>query len=150
MLSAMSPSHLISIDPLSNSSPPTTLDSLHSSSSRTYGPFQEPDHDDSSQSSQSQHQSESIDVEMSDSTAPSDPPSMSLQFDHLPTEIHEAILDHLFGVRGAALAAITATNSTASSWSKTLRHPRRKVLSDLALVSPIWRPLVQERIYRHS
>jgi hypothetical protein len=73
-----------------------------------------------------------------------------IQFADLPVEIHEAILDHLFGVRGSALASITPATSTASSWSRSLRHPRRKALSNLALVCSSWRPLVQERIYRHS
>lgn len=87
---------------------------------------------------------ESVEIDMTD---PADP---RLQLHGLPIEIQEAILDHLFGVRNAALGSITAETPTASTWSKSLRHPRRKVLSNLAMVSSSWRPLVQERIYRHS
>ncbi|PGG97360.1 hypothetical protein AJ79_09231 [Helicocarpus griseus UAMH5409] len=92
----------------------------------------------------------SVELEMSD-TDMSDV-SLSqprMQFEDLPIEIHEAILDHLFGVRGSTLASISPAKSSPNSWSKALRHPRRKALSDLALVSSIWHPLVQERIYRH-
>ncbi|ODH13170.1 hypothetical protein ACO22_07531 [Paracoccidioides brasiliensis] len=87
---------------------------------------------------------ETFDVEMQNSNIPS-----SMLFKNLPIEIHEAILDHLFGVRGSTLASLSPTKSTPNSWSKALRHPRRKALSDLALVCSLWRPLVQERIYRH-
>ncbi|KAK2745918.1 hypothetical protein FQN57_003531 [Myotisia sp. PD_48] len=88
------------------------------------------------------------DVEMADSYSSSEPRFIH-QFNDLPAEIHEAILDYLFGVRGSALASITTATATNSSWKKALRHPRRKELSDLALVSHPWRALVQERIYRH-
>jgi hypothetical protein len=94
-------------------------------------------------------QQESIGVEMSDPITPS-LHYTHLQFENLPAEIHEAVLDHLFGVRAATLASACPGKSSATSWSKALRHPRRKALSNLALVSPVWRPLVQERIYRHS
>ncbi|KAK2767739.1 hypothetical protein FQN54_003897 [Arachnomyces sp. PD_36] len=72
-----------------------------------------------------------------------------LRFEDLPYEIHEAILDHLFGVRASTLSTAAPANSGARCWNKALRHPRRKALSNLALVSDVWRPLVQERIYRH-
>lgn len=71
-------------------------------------------------------------------------------FDNLPIEIHEAILDCLFGERAPASATVVHRKSAARSWMRALRHPRRKVLSNLALVSEVWRPLVQARIYRHS
>ena len=74
----------------------------------------------------------------------------ALRFENLPNEIHEAILDHLFGVRASTLSTTAPANSGARCWNKALRHPRRKALSNLALVSPVWRPLIQERIYRHS
>lgn len=91
----------------------------------------------------------SIDISMSEPTSP-DCFRRSIHFVDLPNEIHESILDYLFGARGSTLASITPATSTASSWSKALRHPRRKILSDLALVTRTWRRLVQERIYRHS
>lgn len=72
-------------------------------------------------------------------------PRPELQFDNLPIEIHEAILDHLFGER----ASMSTLKSSNGSWNTALRHPRRKALSNLSLISRVWRPLVQERIYRH-
>ena len=71
-------------------------------------------------------------------------------FENLPIEIHEAILDCLFGERAPASATVTHVKSAARSWTRALRHPRRKALSDLSLISQVWRPLVQSRIYRHS
>lgn len=38
----------------------------------------------------------------------------------------------------------------ARDWSKLMRHPRRRQISDLALVTICFRILVQQRIYRHS
>lgn len=38
----------------------------------------------------------------------------------------------------------------ARDWSKLMRHPRRRQISDLALVTRCFRILVQQRIYRHS
>ncbi|WEW59621.1 hypothetical protein PRK78_005099 [Emydomyces testavorans] len=139
MLSTVPPPHLIAIDPLLKPSPPTTLETHPSEPCIT---FQTP-HQFNISSDSFVSQPESVELEMSDLDY------TPLQFEDLPTEIHEAVLDHLFGVRGAALASVTPASSTASSWSKTLRHPRRKALADLALVSRTWRPLVQERIYRH-
>ncbi|KAL2268208.1 hypothetical protein VTJ83DRAFT_3054 [Remersonia thermophila] len=75
--------------------------------------------------------------------APAEPsPNMSLSY--LPAEIHECILDHLFGFRVSA-----ASKSSITRWGTALRHPRRRELSELALVSPAWRVMIQERLYRH-
>jgi hypothetical protein len=79
----------------------------------------------------------------------SQPYQSGVRFHDLPAEVHEAILDHLFGERVSALT-MGAPGKSARNWSRCLRHPRRKVLSDLALISPVWRVLVQDRIYRHS
>lgn len=68
----------------------------------------------------------------------------------LPVEIHEAILDHLFGVRASTSSGAAKGSQATRGWSNVLRHPRRKQLSNLGLVSPLWRRLVQERLYRHS
>ncbi|KAH8887325.1 hypothetical protein GQ53DRAFT_656122 [Thozetella sp. PMI_491] len=62
----------------------------------------------------------------------------------LPAEIHECILDHLFGFRVSP-----TSKSSVTRWGTALRHSRRKELSELALVSTIWRTLIQERLYRH-
>lgn len=70
--------------------------------------------------------------------------------DDLPPEILGTILDHLLG----HLASISSTRSystpqASKSVASVMRHPRRKALSDIALVSRVWRKPVQERIYRH-
>lgn len=97
----------------------------------------------------------SVDTEMEDSQMSPEqelrPQSRpELRFENLPIEIHEAILDHLFGERASTFTTASPGKASARSWSKALRHPRRKALSNLALISPVWRPLVQSRIYRHS
>lgn len=63
----------------------------------------------------------------------------------LPPELQESILDHVVGSLGTQKSSIGPRN-----WSNAMRHPRRRQLSDLALVSKTWRPLIQERLYRHS
>ncbi|KAG6005220.1 hypothetical protein E4U21_000349 [Claviceps maximensis] len=72
------------------------------------------------------------------------------KFDDLPTEVHEAILDHLFGycISPTSSSAMRISSLT-RSWSSALRHCRRRELADLALVNPTWRVLVQQRLYRH-
>ncbi|KAH8429049.1 uncharacterized protein LDX57_006720 [Aspergillus melleus] len=94
-----------------------------------------------------------IDTEMDEAVLQIDPVETSdqpdLRFEDLPIEIHEAILDYLFGERTSALTTAGPGKSSARSWNKSLRHPRRKALSNLSLISPVWRSLVQERIYRH-
>ncbi|KAL4734818.1 hypothetical protein BDV11DRAFT_46247 [Aspergillus similis] len=71
-----------------------------------------------------------------------------VRFEHLPVEIHETILDYLFGERTSTFTGARG-KSSAQSWHKSLRHPRRKALSNLALIWSVWRILVQDRIYRH-
>lgn len=78
------------------------------------------------------------------STETSKLPKMT--FSRLPTEIHELVLDHLFGVRSS-----TASNASVSrGWSTALRHSRRRQLSDVALVNRAYRELVQGRLFKHS
>lgn len=74
------------------------------------------------------------------------PPASQLGvgLDDLPAEITECILDHLFGFRVS-----TQSKSSIMRWGTALRHPRRRELSEFALVSPTWRVLIQERLYRH-
>lgn len=68
----------------------------------------------------------------------------------LPTEIHECILDHLFGVRASASSRTAAGKmKILRSWGTVLRHSRRREVSELALVSKQWRDLIQDRLYRH-
>ncbi|RAK71399.1 uncharacterized protein BO72DRAFT_453745 [Aspergillus fijiensis CBS 313.89] len=72
----------------------------------------------------------------------------AIRFEDLPIEIHEAVLDYLFGERASAFTSCTWGKS-ARSWNRSLRHPRRKALSNLSLITRVWRELVQDRIYRH-
>lgn len=68
----------------------------------------------------------------------------------LPAEIHECVLDHLFGYRVSTTSKSSlGMPSVTRSWGTALRHSRRKELSALALVSSVWRVLIQERLYRH-
>ncbi|KAK4201737.1 hypothetical protein QBC40DRAFT_51917 [Triangularia verruculosa] len=76
--------------------------------------------------------------------APVDSHTAGLSLSHLPAEIHECILDHLFGFRVS-----TSSKSSITRWGTALRHPRRKELSELSRVSRTWRVLIQERLYRH-
>lgn len=73
-------------------------------------------------------------------------PASKLTFSRLPTEIHELILDHLFGIR----ASTVNTTSLSRGWSTALRHSRRRQLSDVALISRNYRELVQRRLFKHS
>jgi hypothetical protein len=68
----------------------------------------------------------------------------------LPLEIQGLILDYLFGDLHSVTSTSTSLQSGGTRVSSAMRHPRRKALTDVALVSPTWRELVQERIYRHS
>jgi hypothetical protein len=71
-------------------------------------------------------------------------------FKELPIEVHEAILDHLFGYRVSTTSgsSMKVTNIT-RSWGTALRHSRRRELTRLSLVSQTWRILIQQRLYRH-
>ncbi|KAL1900428.1 hypothetical protein Cpir12675_000894 [Ceratocystis pirilliformis] len=71
-------------------------------------------------------------------------------FSRLPVEIHEEILDYVFGSQPAAQPCLAGGfNSIAASWNISTRRFTRRDISDLALVSRVWRDLVQSRIYRH-
>lgn len=70
-----------------------------------------------------------------------------LSLDSLPLEIQGKIMDWIFGDMHSVNAGSTSLRG--KSVSSLMRHPRRKAVSDLALVSPDWRDMVQERIYRH-
>jgi hypothetical protein len=69
----------------------------------------------------------------------------------LPLEIHDCILDHLFGQRSSAASRTTGTGKSKilRSWGTALRHSRRREVAELSLVSGKWRQLVQDRLYRH-
>lgn len=78
------------------------------------------------------------------------PAQSGIQFVNLPVEIHEIILDHIFGKKASAGNHTAYGESSAQNWTKALHHPRRKALSNLALTCRVWTGLVQNRIYRHS
>ncbi|KAL8946041.1 MAG: hypothetical protein Q9222_007507 [Ikaeria aurantiellina] len=67
----------------------------------------------------------------------------------LPVEVQEGIIDNLAGHIIGIIPASPASTCGSRNWSTAMRHPRRKQLSDLALVSRTWRRLIQERLYRH-
>ena len=68
----------------------------------------------------------------------------------LPLEIQEEIIDYTHGVLGSASCTKWRSGYGLRNWSTLMRHPRRKHLSDLALVSRTWRILIQQRLYRHG
>ncbi|RDA93251.1 hypothetical protein CP533_6489 [Ophiocordyceps camponoti-saundersi (nom. inval.)] len=77
-------------------------------------------------------------------------PSRVTHFNELPMEVHEAIVDHLFGFRIAPTCSTAMRiSSLTKSWSTALRHSRRRELADLALVNKKWTYLIQQRLYRH-
>ncbi|KAH8594628.1 hypothetical protein B0O99DRAFT_513296 [Bisporella sp. PMI_857] len=69
----------------------------------------------------------------------------------LPLEIQERILDYLVGFRKPVTSNTARSKDTKAlrNWGNELRHSRRREVSELALVSKKWRPLVQDRLYRH-
>ncbi|KAJ5355590.1 hypothetical protein N7517_010199 [Penicillium concentricum] len=77
------------------------------------------------------------------------PAQSGIKFVNLPVEIHEIILDQIFGKRASAGNHAAYGKSSTQKWTKALHHPRRKALSNLALTCRVWTGLVQSRIYRH-
>ena len=68
----------------------------------------------------------------------------------LPPEILEAIVGHVVGHLGSISSDPSGPQHSVRNWNAIMRHPRRKNVADLALVSEVWRRLIQERVYRHS
>lgn len=79
----------------------------------------------------------------------------SSPFRVLPIEIHERILDYLFGIRNPVTARVKTTREQVKdtkalrNWGNELRHSRRREVSELSLVCGMWRSLIQDRLYRH-
>ncbi|CAF9932342.1 hypothetical protein IMSHALPRED_008865 [Imshaugia aleurites] len=67
----------------------------------------------------------------------------------LPPEILEGIVGHVIGHLGSITSDPSGPQHSVRNWNAIMRHPRRKKVADLALVSDTWRRLVQERVYRH-
>lgn len=78
---------------------------------------------------------------------PNDPPTDARKnrLSDLPTEVQERVMDYLAGPLGSA-----SSGNASRNWNHAMRHPRRKQLTQLALVCPLWRAMVQERVFRHS
>ncbi|KAL3446719.1 hypothetical protein BJX65DRAFT_107622 [Aspergillus insuetus] len=155
ILSAIPPPRPVSVNALARAS--SLSDTLPCSKSTRSTSAEIPTHDGPSAApvgpvclgwAQSPVDTEMEDVQLAEAPLPLMRRS-EIQFEHLPVEIHETILDYLFGERTSALSTSAGGKSPARSWNKSLRHPRRKALSNLALISPVWRVLVQDRIYRH-
>ena len=68
----------------------------------------------------------------------------------LPPEVLEAILGHVVGHLNSIMSDPSDPQHNVRNWNAVMRHPRRKNVADLALVSVTWRRLIQERVYRHS
>lgn len=68
----------------------------------------------------------------------------------LPPEILEGVIGHVVGHLGSTSSDPLGPQHNARNWNTIMRHPRRKKVADLALVSETWRGLIQERVYRHS
>ena len=68
----------------------------------------------------------------------------------LPPELLEAIFGHVVGHLSSILSDHSDPQYNVRNWNAVMRHPRRKNVADLALVSETWRRLIQERVYRHS
>ena len=70
--------------------------------------------------------------------------------EQLPSELLELIIGHVVGHLGSTTSEPSGSQHTVRNWNAIMRHPRRKKVADLALVSHTWRRLIQERVYRHS
>ncbi|KPI39803.1 uncharacterized protein AB675_3267 [Cyphellophora attinorum] len=70
-----------------------------------------------------------------------------LSLEDLPTEVQGKVIDYIFGDMHSV--SRNTHSLRGKNVSSLMRHPRRKAVSDLALVSREFRTLVQERIYRH-
>ena len=67
----------------------------------------------------------------------------------LPEEVQQIFLDMLVGNLKPTCPS-SATSHGMKNWNNAMRHPRQKSLSNLALVTPLWRYMIQSRLYRHS
>ena len=67
----------------------------------------------------------------------------------LPDEIQESVLEYIVG-NLCPISSSAGTRNGTRNWSNVMRHPRAKEVTNLALVAPAWRYMIQERLYRHS
>ena len=73
-----------------------------------------------------------------------------IRLQDLPEEIQQGVLDSLMGNLSSTSSSAVVQSHGMRNWSNAMRHPRGRYLSDLALVSPSWRRMIQERLYRHG
>lgn len=74
----------------------------------------------------------------------------SIRLTDLPIEIQEGVLDHIFGSRVSPTSRSSMKVSSVKRIDYTaMRHCRRRELTDLSLISKVWRVLIQQRLYRH-
>lgn len=111
--------------------------------------------DDISVQPQSQPDDQIIDNSEDPFLIPASEPRKESQFpkshlENLPPEILEGIVGHVVGHLGSTTSDPSGSKHTVRNWNAIMRHPRRKKVADLALVSHTWRRLIQERVYRHS
>ena len=78
------------------------------------------------------------------------PPCPKSHLENLPPEILEGIVGYVVGHLGSTTSDPSGSQHAIRNWNAIMRHPRRKKVADLALVSCTWRRLIQERVYRHS
>ena len=73
-----------------------------------------------------------------------------IRLQDLPEEIQQGVLDSLMGNLSSTSSSAVVQSHGMRNWSNAMRHPRGRHLSNLALVSPSWRRMIQERLYRHG
>lgn len=117
--------------------------------------FKNQTEDDISVQSLSQADDQSIDIADDPFLVPPSKPGKDSEaskshVQDLPPEILEAILGHVVGHLGSTLSDPSGPQHNVRNWNAIMRHPRRKNVANLALVSDTWRRLIQERVYRHS
>ncbi|RJE23751.1 hypothetical protein PHISCL_03891 [Aspergillus sclerotialis] len=90
-----------------------------------------------------------LDVEMIDAPplAVTEP---SARFEDLPVELHEMILEIIMDSFMTAIKTKEGGKNARESWALARRYIGSTYFSNLALISRLWRHLVQSRLYRHE
>lgn len=89
------------------------------------------------------------DVEMVDAP-PLDVTAPSARFEDLPVEIHEMILEIIMDCFITSIKTKEAGKNARESWWSARQYIGSMYFSNLALISRLWRHLVQSRLYRHG